>query len=325
MARLKMSKYARRTSLNARNTRVLPIIALIAVFLVLCFVISLVIGLILGGRAEKVKEKTRFDFLAEPYYSGDKIVRTVDAYAYSLGADVSPYVSRGVTDLSVCLRRADGSLNYTSSIGLLNGFCPVAEDRSLIEELDYVHERGGRVCAYFYVTSFETEDTVMRELYQSYEIALVREASECGADDILLICPEVTDENVAELERYVSRMASAAGNAVLGVLVSPELLSLTEEDVYHAARLREACDYIALDLRALPSDAGSVPENETGGASGDEVYEMKIEKSRLETVLEEMEYYIRAYSMRVVLSKGNASLYDSLKEHGVVNLQIVEE
>lgn len=318
MARIKMNKYARRTSLNKQRSRILPLVALIAVFLVLCFVVSVVVGILLGRRAEGVEVRKDFDFPSEPYRSGDKMVSPVDAYAYELGANVSPYIVQGVTDLSVCLRHADGSLAYTSEVGALYGACPAYGELSLVEEIDYLRERGGRVCAYFYVTSFETEDETLQRLYQAYEVALVEEMARCGVDNILLICPAVTDDNISELEHCVGLMSEAAGGTAVGVLVTPELLMLSEQNVYYAARLYEACDFLALDLRALDENADVVDEAESTSSEEEA-------KCELEQTLEALEYYIRAYSMRIVLSKENASLYDSVKEYGVSNIQIIGE
>jgi hypothetical protein len=118
----------------------------------------------------------------------------------------------------------------------------------------------------------------------------------------------LTDENIDEIEEFVSDAATAAGTAVLGALVTPDVFRLTEEGIYHAARLRAVSDFVALDLRDLPDNADSV-----------EVGEISL----LEQMLDEMEYYISSYSMRVVLSEENSVLYDALCELGVASIQII--
>ncbi|MBQ8409558.1 MAG: hypothetical protein IJY39_11925 [Clostridia bacterium] len=316
---VKMSKYARRTSLNKRDTRLRPVILAVLVFLLLCFVVSVAVGLSLGRRAKEIEGNRTFDLSIESYHSGSKEVKAVDAYVYNFGADARTYIMRGVTDLSVCLRGTDGNLAYVSDVGVLNGFCTISEDASLSEQIEYIHSCGGYVCAYFYVKSFETEDDALRELYKSYEIALVQEAARCGADDIMLVGLNVNDSSIAEITAYVSRMAEAAEAATLGVLLPPEIFRMTEEGIYFASVIREACDYVALDLRCLSSDADKASETlEDEDQSEKPVCE-------LELMLENMEYYIRSYSMRVVLSKDNAVLYDSAKEYGVTSIQIIEE
>lgn len=87
---------------------------------------------------------------------------------------------------------------------------------------------------------------------------------------------------------------------------------LTEQDIYYAARLRSVCDFLALDLRALPENA-------------DRVEEGSEEASLLEQTAERMEYYVSSYGMRAVLSKSNAALYDSAKSLGFESIQIVGE
>jgi len=130
----------------------------------------------------------------------------------------------------------------------------------------------------------------------------------------MLVGISVDEDNIDSVEAFVARAAAAAENAVLGVLVSPETVKLTEDNVYLAARVRSVCDFIALDLRSLSSDA-----DEVGDSSED------AEKSELERLLDEMEYYVSSYKMRIVLSKNNSELYDSLKALGVGNIQIIEE
>lgn len=312
---VKMKKYARRTSMSKPRLHILPIITYVLVLSLLCFAVSVLVGLSLGRRAEEYQKSQRFDFPADPYYSGDKTVKPVDAYIFPQGADMHAYAARGITDLSVCLCDSEGSLSYTSELGGLDGFITNAENRSLAEQVEYIHEWDGYICAYFYVRSFQIEDSTLRELYKSYELALIREAALAGVDDIMLIGIPIDDSTVAEAEQYVSRACLTAEDTVIGVLVAPELMSLTEQHIYHASRIREACDYIALDFRSLSPDADLVKEVDSETA--------EEEKSNLVIALEQMEYYIKSYSMRIVLSKDNSTLYDSMKNLGVKNMQII--
>ena len=316
MAKGRMNRYSRRTSVSIRHSHTAAIVIAVAVFLLLCFAISVLVGLHLGKQADRYQPAPELELFYEPYASGEKTVKPVDAYAYEWGASAKPYAARGVTDFSVCLRGADGALTYTSEIGGLKGFCEMTEGVLLSEEVPYLHEYDGYVCAYFYVRSLETEDLALRELYKAYEIALVEEAARLGVDDVMLVGLDIRDDNVAEIERYVSDMAKAAGRCVLGVLVTPELVIKTDQGSYLAPRIRSVCDYLALDLRGLSADAGAIPEAESG--------EDKKESLLFQT-LEGVEYYIRSYGMRIVLSKENAALYESAKELGVISLQIIGE
>lgn len=311
MARRRFRRYSARMSSGSRLGAV--IIAVIA-FVLLCVAISVVIGIRLGKRADGVSDgnKPQYDLHYEPYASGEKTVDPVDAYAYAWGANANQYVNRGITDFSVMMKDPDGNLTYASEIGGLKDFCSPDERVDLAEELNYLHQRGGKVRGYFYVKSFDTEDKVLRELYQAYEVAQISEMARAGVDDLMLVGIAVSEENVEEVVHYVSEMALASEKMTLGVLVTPELVEKLEENVYHAARIRSVCDYLALDLRALPEDADEAPEEE--GAL-----------TPLAALLRKMEYSIRSCGMRLVLSKENASLYDSVKDLGAESVQIIEE
>lgn len=312
----RVNRFSRRTTLSIRHSHTAMIIIVVVAFLLVSITVSVAVGLMLGRRADEYERNTVFEFSSAPYTSGDKTVRAVDAYAYSFGSDVKAYIARGVTDLSLCLRGSDGNLTYASSLGKMEGFCETEEDVSLSDYVADIHACGGYVCAYFYVKSFDIQDRYLRQLYRDYEIALINEAARLGVDDIMLVGLEVNDENITEVECYVKDMATAAEDSVLGVLMLPELMKLTEEEIYLGGRVRSVCDYIALDLRRLPPNTDKMPETESTGSS-------EVQKSDLETVISDMEYYIKAYSMRIVLSKENSSLYNGAKALGVVNIQVI--
>ena len=310
MLRRRPRRYATRITKKAK-TVTLVVTAL--VFLLLCIAVSATIGLLLGKRVEELGPDTgrRYELSYESYTSNGKIVDPVDAYAYEWGSNAKPYISMEITDFSVKLRGTDGMLVYASELGELKDFCSFDGDMDLAEEVEYIHNCGGRVRAYFYVHAFGVEDTALRELYQAYEIALVSEAAGAGVDDIMLIGLEVDGGSIDELERYVSRMSASVGDCALGVLVSPQLMLLTEQNIYYAARLRSVCDFLALDLRGLPENADQVNEG--------------MELSLLENMAAQMEYYVSSYAMRAVLSKDNAVLYESAKALGFESIQIVGE
>lgn len=304
------SKYSRRTVLSEKRSRTATVAVAIVAFVLLCVVISVVIGILLGDKADEYNDrKTVFELSGEDYYSGDKLVKSVDAYAYQFGADAKSYIGSGIADLSVCLRGSDGSLTYSSSVASLMGAAADESLKALSEHVEYIHGCGGRVCAYFYVTSFGEADEYLRELYMDYEVALINEAARSGVDDIMLVGLGVAESSIGEIEEYVSRAAYASENAALGVILPESVVSAADNGEYLAARVRSVCDYIALDLRSLDVNSADIAEGE--------------ETSALEAFLMKNEYYIEAYRMRIVLSKENSSLYDDIKALGVKNIQII--
>lgn len=309
-------RYTRRTEGTIRRSEKMTVIMIIAAAIVLFAIISVIIGIALGDKADKYPtDKPKYEFSFEPYRSGEKTVKSVDAYAYTLGTDARGYINNGVGDLSFCLRDLEGRLAYNSLVTASLGIAQEENGYDLVEEMVYVHSLGGYACAYIYASSFTCEDAYLREVYKTYEIALISEAAECGVDDILILGLDVSAENIDEVEKYVSDASLAAGKAPLGVAVSRELLLMTEQDIYLASRVGAVCDYLALDLRAMSVDADKVEESTEDG---------DVAISELDATLAELEYYVEAYKIRVVFSKSNASLYDSALDLGVSNIQIVD-
>lgn len=310
MARVRRrSRYSRRTVLNRERSRVWKYIAMIAAFVVLCLLISVGVGTLLAKQAEKYENAPKYDFDIKPYYSGDKVIKPVDARPYSFGDYAGELTEVGITDFSVCLRALEGSITYDTEYDVYFGESVQEGVSPLSKYTTYIHENDGYVCAYFYVTWLGEDDEYMRGIRKAYEIALISEAARNGADEIMLVGLDVTSGNVDELERFVSDAAYSVGDAALGVLISPETFRLMGEGVYHAARLRSVCDFAALDLRGLPSDADKVKS--------------EGKESLLDSTLGEMEYYIESYSMRVVFCEKNSSLCASAQSLGVESLQII--
>lgn len=306
-------KYSRRTAISIRRSEKTAIIIAIAVFVALCITVSVVIGILLGKRADPYESQKKFEFSRIEYLSGDKTVKSVDAYAYSLGKDAKGYISRGITDLSVCVRGSDGYVGYNSEIASLVAIDEFDADTDLKNNVDYIHGIGGYVCAYFYVNSMNIEDESLRRLYVSYELALINEISKCGVDDILLLGLDINENNIDEAERYIYEVSVEADNTVVGVCLPQEVVIMTEYDVYYAGRIRAVCDYIALDLKNMNVDAADLPADVGEGKP----------VSELEALIDKMYYYIESYGMRIILSKDNSALYSDVKELGVVNVQIV--
>ena len=309
MSRFRRSvRYTRRRRSDNSSSKIVAIFAVIAVVLV-CLILSVVIGIALGKKAEQYKSGSKYRFDYEPYSSGEKTVKAVDAFYYVLGADARGYVRGGEGDLSFCLRDAEGVLSFDSVTAENAGIAQSESGLSLTEEIEYLHKLGGYACAYICSTAFECEDEYLREIYKAYEIALISEAADAGVDDILIVGLEINADNISEIEKYVSDASRAAGNAPLGVLVSREIISAVDDGVYLAGRVRSACDYLALDLRAFEVTEESEEAN----------------SSTLEELIDSVKYYIEAYGLRMVLSRENSEIRSGLIELGVGNIQIIAE
>ena len=315
MARHRIKKYSRRRARSPYKNSAAPIVISVIAFVLLSLIVSVAIGIALGRRGEQADTDKRFDFDRVDYDSNGKKVSAVEAYHFPLGASPADYVYQEITDLSVCVSHKDGTLDYAFDIAdnipvVTNG------ERAFDELCSAAGDEGARVCAYLYIKAFTYEEKYERDVMKAYEIALINEISESGADDILLLGLDVTEDNIDEIEDFVARAATAAGKTPLGVAVSEETLALTENEVYLAARLRSSCDYLALDLTRLTvADGNSEGVDENGDKK----------PSRLEKILAQNEYYIKRYPMRVIFSQAESKIYQSALALGVVDMQIIAE
>ena len=116
-------------------------------------------------------------------------------------------------------------------------------------------------------------------------------------------------KNSDELERFLGEAARAAGNATLGILLDVETAMAGDEDGT-LKRLAARCDFLALDLRGLSKYAD---HSEVDGEP-DELY----------LALDALKYYVKVYSMRIVLSKNNERLKDSAAQYGASSIQVIE-
>lgn len=309
--RTRLRRYSRRTMSHGRASRVVIIIVAAVAFLALSLAVSVATGLALGSLADGYEDASpKLDIGAEDYYSDNKKVKAVNAHEYSWGLGTGYYTSIGITDFSVCLRDADGFITYHSDVDFSYGEDVGMGSRTLSDEVDAIRNGGGYVCTYFYSTAFDAENEYERNIRKAYEIALINEAARGGVDEILIIGLKPTKENIDELEAFVSELSYAAENTALGILVSSDAVKLTDGGDYTVPRLRAVCDFIALDMRDMPSDAAEKKDGQ--------------EKSQLFAFLEEMEYYIKAYSMRLVFTPENSSLLSSSVEYGATSVQIIE-
>jgi hypothetical protein len=273
-------------------------------FIALCLAISVAIGISLGNRADEQTDLGGYELPDIEYNSGGKSVKGVVASLVNIGDD-RINMAEG-DDVSFILRYPDGTLSYSSPTASAVGF-DACGNKSLESFSDGIHSFDGYLCGVFYVTSFGIEDAKLREIYKSYEIALISEAAECGVDDILIMGIDVNDKNVAEVEEYLSRAAIAADTAPVGICLERSSFPSSDSEQYIALRLRQACDYFALDTKSMIADG----------------YENAEDMAR--AIADDMYYYIEAYGLRLVVSAEDREVYEKAIELGLNNLQLIAD
>ncbi len=313
MARRRIKKFSRRTRSQYKKSRA-PLVLSIIAFLLLSIIISIAVGISLGKRADGAKTSRKFEFHKTEYTSNGKKVSVRKAYNFPYGARVTDYAAQDISELSVCIRHEDGNLDYFFEAGEAVPIYPMNTEIKFSRLCADADSAGVKVCAYMYITSFSSENKYIRDTLKSYETALIAEAASAGADDILLLGLDITEDNLAEAEDFIARAANAANGTPLGVAVGEDILRSSENGGYIGARIKSACDYLALDLTYMTlADGESAGEDENGEPL----------PSELEKTVENCEYYIETYPTRLLFSNEYSKLYVYAKELGVIDFQIV--
>ena len=178
------------------------------------------------------------------------------------------------------LKTEEGSLLYASAVGAAAG-CTVQDGAvSLADDVARVQKRGLNVTCAFSVTCFASSDTAEQVYLRGLELALLREYAEAGMNDILLFGlpagDDVKDQKTIDfLQELREVLADLPNPPAIGVALHITNFSTDEtyvpipdttEDAEAGipvgttplyagnitpARMLNACDYLAMDLRDL--------------------------------------------------------------------------
>jgi hypothetical protein len=276
--------------------------------------VSVVIGVLLGQSADKADSRPKYNFSKFEYQKGNKNVKSIEGYFFAKGSSAEDYYMQGIEDFSLGIRRADGTLQYSSGVADefgINGYDDFASLSGVVRD---IHDAGGRACGYFYVRAFDERDEGLRSVYAAYELALINEAARSGIDEILLVGINVAEGNIDAVEEFLARASAAAENVAIGVAVSLDTLRLAEQEVYYLQRLDNSCDFLAIDLTHLTVKDVESQKDAQG----------KIVPGALETILEQNEYYVKNFKLRLLFSRQEYLIYRTALELGVVDFQIIE-
>ena len=214
----------------------------------------------------------------------------------------------------------DGSLLFTSSVAERAGLPVTAEPASLPSEVSRLQDRDLNVTVTFDITSVSESDPATAAYLRGLELALLREYAEAGMDDLLLTgLPAGSDANdrktvdfLTDLRTLLSDLSSppAVGVALPVTAfatddtytppIDPEDDEMAgipkgEAPLYAGnitpARIRNACDYLAMDLR---------------GHTADEVAD----------ILPHIRYVYVRHSLRLLLDRASSETVDDVLSHG---------
>lgn len=305
----KRNKYSRRTSTSLKKKKVVATVIIVVTAILVLIAAAIGMGAYLRHKAEayEPENKYQFDGNTPPPGSGTAAVR---APMFAYGEYLYGYIQKGYSELSLSLGTAD-KVTFDSEAAKAVTGVEVGE----IKLSDYaaaIHKYEGRACAYFKSSAFDCEDENLRRVRKAYEISLLCEAAASGIDDILILGINVTEENSAEVAKYLSEINTAAAECSVGVAINAGVLLMTENEVYLAGKLKAACDYVALDLRQLDFlDAEQAEDSDV--------------PTSLAEYLNELKYYLSTYSLRLVFSDGNKHFFDEAIDLGFENVQVADD
>ncbi len=312
-------RYRRRSSKSIRRSKKIPVILGICLIAALCIglviLAATLVGLKLKSEAEKYEKPTEFEYIepeiqiAKP--SGD--MRPVNAQTYRFSDSLGNLLSQDITDLSIMLRDAEGTLYYNSEIAQAVGWDSVYKSVDLSDEAQSIHKYGGYICGYMYVGSFADESNIA-EVKREYEIRLIHEAAAAGVDEILLLGVDVTEENLREVLVFLSDIKSGVGSCRIGIELDYEDVVVSDPESYLPQIILQTCDFISLDASSVPCAENADELDVDADAAKKDFY----------TAIEEIYYYTSGMGIRLTFNNNERSMYKAVGECTYVNRQIHE-
>ena len=250
----------------------------------------------------------------------------IKAHTYQIGDRYSGYTYAGITHLCAPLRTVDGALAFDSAVCERAGW-EQSGSVDLAENVNNLHHNDLYLCAYMPIDGFAEQDRAMRELMLSYEAALIAEVAAAGVDEIFLCGLSPTQANIADVTAYLQRVKALSGDCAIGVLITPDVLLATRNDVYTAAQLLTVCDFLVLDLRGLPLDATEIGSDGESTAEQSMTEQSTTEQSGLTVryVMETMQYDLIRYSPRLALDGTQTDALDYVISKGYGNWVVMEQ
>ena len=297
-----------------RKRRLRTVIITVTVSLVLLFALFLIIGNVFfdktnGGSPNDTEKETTAVLPSLPAES----VRQINGAAISLAGSIdSVYDSvaacaeSGAKEISVRLNAPDGKLYHRSDIASRLGYSTLGSgDISVSELIQKADEHALYVSGIYYVSSFSETDELARSVKVAELATVISESLRAGLDEVILLAPDITAEQCAEITHLISEIRAFVPDAIIGFALPDALVASADADVIDS--LAMSTSFLALDLtRYGESDPVEFAEEHTGS----------------------MLYSLLRYKMRVLIPLSDnadtkAALVSAVESAGVHNWQTV--
>ena len=299
------SRYRRR---SPRSQGKLHPLAIVAICLAAAILITILIGNLLYHWLD---DETYNAFLGKgeatepPEQIFHANARHVNAYPFALGQDIDEIL--GTPAVSVAINRADGTLCYSSAVAAYQGR-PATPDLPLAETMGELCSYIPHVSGVFIPSAFSHTDPDLFYAAALEDAALLREFTGIGANELLLRGLPLTLENLDRITLYLRAIKLAAPKIPLGVSVPLEVAK-SPDGWEVLSTLLTVADFCALDLsRELIVD--------------EETVEGDLSPAAL-TLLADVDYWLTAYDMRILLSANQTALLSTLEVKMHPNYQVL--
>ncbi len=292
----KQSAKNRRTSLSYRRRRrqtMATVLTVVLVMLLLLLAVALIVGAVLHQKTADRRENSSTSDTEAIVPSTPK---TPTVLAFPLDRE-SP--SRSITSLakdekkaaSLALCNENGDRLYGAST--LSSIAKKADDAGLY------------LSGVLSLSALSQEDDLALHRALSEHCTLVAEALRAGLDEVLLVAPTLSEEQLPALVDFVADVRRLVPDAVIGLSLPYDFM--TEDNATRVDTLAKSFSFLSVNAtehgKAEPTD-----------------YVSEVVDGTL--------YYLLRYSMRVLLptpaeDEAQTAMIDTVKEYGVKNMQFL--
>ena len=288
---------------------------LTAVISVCATLAVVIVSLVIAGNVLRAKNAERFgptdSETAPPIEQQQVRLPALSAYSATLGANSNTRIeelkAKEITEVSIALNKADGSLLYGSSTAAALGIGS-AENVELKATCDHAKSLGFYVSGIYYLNALNSESKPVRSVELSKAAAVISDAIASGVDEVIVIAPSATAEHTQELLLFLDEIRFLANDAKIGLGVSDKIFE-SEDAANVLNELDKAFNTLALDSSA---------HGETAPA---EYVDACINSTK--------SFYIRMYGMRLLLPYSSdeavqSGIIAAAENNGIKNWQIFQ-
>lgn len=189
----------------------------------------------------------------------DAIFVGLEGITDNTNAEVSKQIPEGTRAISLSMFLSNGSPLYKSEVAIASG--KPSGELTLKNIFRYANENGLYVSVPFPSGALISRDEMLWGMDAAYEIAMIKELYEAGADEVIIRCSafgesgafSIGNENfVQRVCEYLSEVRIKVPDIHIGLMISKE----DSEDGIHTAEIDKIngyADFIAVDMTSLSS------------------------------------------------------------------------